>query len=90
MVTPATDGSLLDADVVGAIAALNLDGLPAELLSSLLVDAVRSPSSAGSTIHREDDAAPHIELLVRGLVRVHVTAADGRTLDDPLLPSRCR
>ena len=78
--TPTTDGSLLDADVIGAIAASNLDGLATDLVSSLLVDAVRSTISAGSTIHREDDAAPHIELLVRGLVRIHVTAADGRTL----------
>jgi CRP/FNR family cyclic AMP-dependent transcriptional regulator len=79
-VSPTTDGSPLDVDVIGAIAASNLDGLSADLVSRLLVDAVRSTISAGSTIHREDDAAPHIELLVRGLVRVHVTAADGRTL----------
>jgi CRP/FNR family cyclic AMP-dependent transcriptional regulator len=79
-VTPTADGFLFDADVIGAIAASNLDGLPADLVSSLLVDAVRATIAAGSTIHREDDAAPHVELLLRGLVRVHVTAADGRTL----------
>ena len=74
------DGSLLDVDVNGAITASNLDGLPADIVSGLLVGAARTTVSAGSTIHREDDAAPHVELLVRGLVRVHVTAADGRTL----------
>jgi CRP/FNR family transcriptional regulator, cyclic AMP receptor protein len=79
-VTPTTDGSALDADVIGAIAASNLDGLPTDVVSSLLADAARTTVSAGSTIHREEDAAPHIELLVRGLVRVHLTAADGRTL----------
>ncbi len=71
---------MLDADVIGAIAASNLDGLPADVVSSLLADAARTTVSAGSTFHREEDAAPHIELLVRGLVRVHLTAADGRTL----------
>ena len=49
-------------------------------MSSLLVDATQTTMSAGSIIHREDEVAPHVEILVRGLVRVHVTAPDGRTL----------
>jgi hypothetical protein len=61
-VTPTTEGSSLDADVIGAIAASNLGGLPADLVSRLLVDAVQSTIAAGSTFHREDDAAPHVEL----------------------------
>ena len=75
-----TDGYLLDPDVTGAIAASNLRGLPSDVMSNLLVGATRSAMSAGSTLHREDEAAPHVEILVRGLVRVHVTAPDGRTL----------
>jgi CRP/FNR family cyclic AMP-dependent transcriptional regulator len=74
------DGSLPDPDVNRAIAVSTLRELPSDVVSSLLVDATRITISAGSTIHREEEAVPHLELLVRGLLRVHVTAADGRTL----------
>jgi CRP-like cAMP-binding protein len=35
---------------------------------------------AGSTLHREGDAAAHLEVVISGLLRVYVTALDGRTL----------
>ena len=35
---------------------------------------------AGHTIHREGDIDPHVELVVSGLVRVFVSASDGRTM----------
>ncbi len=35
---------------------------------------------AGDTIHLEGDDDPHVELVVSGLVRVFVSAADGRTM----------
>lgn len=77
---PTTPGSVPDPDVVRAIAASTLRELPSDVVFRLLVDTTRTTVSAGSTIYREEEAAPHLELLVQGLVRVHVTAADGRTL----------
>lgn len=35
---------------------------------------------ASSVIHREGEGAPHLELVVSGIVRVFVTAGDGRTM----------
>lgn len=50
---------------------------PTDLLlaSAMLVDV-----PAGSTIHREGDERAHFELVVTGLLRVFVTALDGRTM----------
>lgn len=42
--------------------------------------AVRVPISAGEVTHRQGEPAPHLELVVSGLVRVYVSAPDGRSL----------
>ena len=68
-----------DDDVRTAIMASRLRVLPPEVAAQLGVGAHRVAIAAGSTIHHAGDAEPHFDLVVRGLVRVHVTALDGRT-----------
>nr|WP_269812976.1 Crp/Fnr family transcriptional regulator [Ornithinimicrobium sediminis] len=46
----------------------------------MLAGAVRTKVPAGSVTHREGEPAPHLELMVTGVVRVFVTAPDGRTM----------
>jgi CRP/FNR family transcriptional regulator, cyclic AMP receptor protein len=71
---------MIDEDVRAAIAASHLRDLPLELIGSLLAEARRVEIPAGATIHREGEMEPHLELVVGGLVRVHVSAPDGRTM----------
>jgi CRP/FNR family transcriptional regulator len=70
----------MDDGVRAALGASNLALLPGTVTQRLLTRAglVRVP--AGSVTHREGDTAEHVELVVDGLVRVFVTAPDGRTL----------
>lgn len=70
----------MDADVRSAVSLSHLRELPAEVLDDLLADAVRVTIAAGSVRHREGDRAPHLELVISGLVRAYVTAPDGRTM----------
>jgi CRP/FNR family cyclic AMP-dependent transcriptional regulator len=77
---PGRAGSLMDAEVRAALAGSYLRDLPPELMDPLLEGARRLQVAPGGTIHREGDRARHVELVVRGLVRVYVTAPDGRTL----------
>ncbi|WP_147259715.1 Crp/Fnr family transcriptional regulator [Pseudonocardia hierapolitana] len=70
----------MDADVRRAIAMSHLRGLPPPVLADLVAGAVRSKVPAGAVTHREGEGAPHIELVVSGVVRVFVTAPDGRTM----------
>jgi CRP/FNR family transcriptional regulator, cyclic AMP receptor protein len=67
-------------DVHAAIAASHLRSLPASVIGELSAGARLLTVSRGEVIHREGDAAAHLDLVVSGLVRVFVTAADGRTL----------
>jgi CRP/FNR family transcriptional regulator, cyclic AMP receptor protein len=60
--------------------ASHLRTIPSEALSRLVGDATRRSAPAGSTIQPEGNTAPHLELVVSGLVRVYVTAPDGRTM----------
>jgi CRP/FNR family transcriptional regulator len=69
-----------DADVRGAVGASHLRDLSAELIADLAVSARRIRIAAGATIHREGEAEPHLELVIAGLIRVHVSAPDGRTM----------
>jgi CRP/FNR family transcriptional regulator len=73
-------GQPLDDRVRAAIAASHLRHLPAELLAVLLRGAHRREAAAGRTLHRAGDRERHVELVVRGLIRVHASAPDGRTL----------
>lgn len=63
-----------------AIAASSLRSLPLELIAELTAGARRRRIPAGSTIHHEAEDSPHLELVVAGLVRIQVAAADGRTM----------
>jgi CRP/FNR family transcriptional regulator len=58
----------------------HLRGLSPPVLADLLAGAVRSRVPAGAVTHREGEGTPHLELVVSGVVRVFVTAPDGRTM----------
>ena len=73
-------GLLVDEQVQAAITASHLRDLPPEVMTQLLAGARRSDVAAGRTLHRVGDCNRHVELVVAGLVRVHATAPDGRTL----------
>jgi CRP/FNR family transcriptional regulator len=45
-----------------------------------MTGALRMKIPAGSVTHREGEGASHLELVVSGVVRVFVTAPDGRTM----------
>ena len=63
-----------------AVSVSNLSELPPEVLDELIAPAVRVRITAGTVTHWEQDAAPHLELVVEGTIRVFVTAPDGRTM----------
>src|SRR6266542_2012290 len=77
---PVRAGLAMDAAARAAIAASHLRDLRPDVLDRLLDGARRLDVAAGVTIHREGEHVRHVELVVRGLVRVHVSAPDGRTL----------
>jgi len=60
--------------------ASHLGELPADVLDDLMAGAVRVKIPAGSVIHREGEGAPHLKLVVSGIVRAFVSAPDGRTM----------
>lgn len=70
----------MDADLRSAVSMSHLRELPAEVLDRLLVGSARMRISAGSVTHWEGERDPHLELVVSGVVRVFVTAPDGRTM----------
>jgi CRP/FNR family cyclic AMP-dependent transcriptional regulator len=73
-------GAQVDDEARAAIEASHLGSLPGDALARLVVDVSRFRVPAGSTIHREGDTSPHLELVVSGLMRVYVTAPDARTM----------
>lgn len=54
--------------------------LPVKTKDRLVATGTVVSVPAGSTLHREGDETAHLELVVSGLLRVYVTALDGRTL----------
>jgi CRP/FNR family transcriptional regulator, cyclic AMP receptor protein len=58
----------------------HLRSLSEDVVGDLLRDAVRLRVPPGSHLRREGDPGPHVELVLEGLVRVFVSAPDGRTL----------
>jgi CRP/FNR family cyclic AMP-dependent transcriptional regulator len=70
----------VEADVRAAISRSHLRELPSEVINGLLSDAIRMKIRAGSVTHREGEISPHLELVITGIVRVFVTAPDGRTM----------
>jgi hypothetical protein len=73
-------GPPLNHRVRAAIANSHLRHLPTELLTVLLRGAQRREAVAGRTLHHAGDRERHVELVVQGLIRVHASAPDGRTL----------
>jgi CRP/FNR family cyclic AMP-dependent transcriptional regulator len=71
---------VVDDGVKAAIGLSHLRSLPADVIANLMVAATRRMITAGMTVHHEGDVPPHLTVVVSGLVRVHVTALDGRTL----------
>ncbi|MCA1408378.1 Crp/Fnr family transcriptional regulator [Ensifer sp. IC3342] len=63
-----------------AIAVSHLRSLSPELIAEVTAYASLLHVQAGSIFHREGDTSAHVELVVSGLVRVYVTAPDGRTM----------
>jgi CRP/FNR family transcriptional regulator, cyclic AMP receptor protein len=78
--TSSPGAALLDRDWRSAIEASHLRSLPSEVLAVLTSDASRLQVPAGSVLHRRGSTTPHVEVVVSGLVRVYVTAPDGRTM----------
>lgn len=70
----------MDAELRSAVSMSQLRDLPAEVLDELLVGSTRTEVPAGSVTHWEGEPDPHLELVVSGMVRVFVTAPDGRTM----------
>lgn len=63
-----------------ALAGSHLAGVPAAVLSEGLGRSRVRRIAAGTAAHRERDSDAHCELVVTGLLRVLVTAPDGRTM----------
>jgi CRP/FNR family transcriptional regulator, cyclic AMP receptor protein len=67
-------------DVRDAVRASHLRDLPSEVLDELLDGAVRTKVPAGSIAHWAHDEDQYLELVITGVIRVFVTAPDGRTM----------
>ena len=76
----AVSASTLPGDVRDAVAASHLRDLPVELLDELLTGSVRCALPAGKIAHHALEPGEYLELVVAGVVRVFVTAPDGRTM----------
>lgn len=70
----------MDDRIRAAIAASHLRDLPAEIIEELADGSWQWNAVAGETLHRVGEGERHVELVVHGLVRVHASALDGRTL----------
>jgi CRP/FNR family transcriptional regulator, cyclic AMP receptor protein len=70
----------VDARVRLALSRSNLRDLPGDVLDELLVGASRVRIPVGSVTHWEGEPAPFLELVISGVVRVFVSAPDGRTM----------
>lgn len=70
----------LDHGERAAVAASHLNSLPPGVRSELMQEASRLRVRAGGIMHHAGETSAHCELVVTGLVRVYVAAADGRTM----------
>jgi CRP/FNR family transcriptional regulator len=62
------------------VRASHLRDLPTEVLDELVEGAVRTKVAAGAVAHHALDADQYLELVITGVIRVFVTAPDGRTM----------
>jgi len=77
---PAAKVPGVEADVARAVALSHLGALPPGRLDPLVATARRAAIPAGAVIHWVGEEAPHVDLVVSGVVRAFVTAPDGRTM----------
>jgi CRP/FNR family transcriptional regulator len=66
--------------VQAALASSNLRDLPEPVLAAVLEDSARLRVPAGATLREAGEVGPHLELVITGLLRIFVTAPDGRSL----------
>ncbi|MFH5822540.1 hypothetical protein [Georgenia sp. AZ-5] len=66
-------------EVTAAVAASHLFALPTAVTGAVLHGARVQRVPAGSMTHHAGERGPHLELVVDGVLRVLVTAPDGRT-----------
>lgn len=74
------DAVRLDDDAHAALASSTLGSLPQEVVAELIAGATRRRIPARSTSYHGSEDSPHLELMVAGLIRVQVSAFDGRTI----------
>jgi hypothetical protein len=67
-------------DLEEAVRASHLRGLAPKVLEELFEGASRRKIAAGSVAHWALDDDPYVELVITGVIRVFVTAPDGRTI----------
>lgn len=70
----------MDAAVLRAIGRSELAGLPDAVLNELTADSRLASVPAGTATHVAGDPTPHLDLVVSGLIKIHVGAEDGRTV----------
>lgn len=70
----------MDPDVQDAVRASHFRDLPSGVLDELFDGAIRSKVAAGSVAHRALEEDQYIELVITGVIRIFVTAPDGRTM----------
>ncbi len=70
----------MDGELAQAVATSHLRAVPADLLRRLFRGAHDELVAGGTAIHRQGEPARHCELVVRGVLRVYVSAPDGRTM----------
>jgi CRP/FNR family cyclic AMP-dependent transcriptional regulator len=70
----------MDEDVRKAIARSNLRDLPVPVIGELLTGARPMILPAGTVIHRQGDSDAHLDLVVSGVIKAFVAAADGRMM----------
>lgn len=67
-------------DVEAAVRASHFRDVPPPVLAQLLTGAVRKKVPAGAMAHRALEEHQYVELILTGVIRVFVTAPDGRTM----------
>lgn len=78
--TPRTMVAGVEEELARAIAASHLKGIPEPLVARLFEGAVDDVVAEGSVTHWQGESTAHFELVMRGMVRVFVSAPDGRTM----------
>jgi CRP/FNR family cyclic AMP-dependent transcriptional regulator len=68
------------ADLRDAVRASHFRDLPDDVLEELFEGAVRTAICGGAVAHRALEEGHYVELIITGVIRVFVTAPDGRTM----------